>query len=225
MFIADSYENIALKEMRHRGFLLARPATIFGEEAAKHLSSLARTIENAAAAVTNDPDGVFKLLEKIGKIEGASLNLRSVVLDFIVSRIFSIDGYYIDIRQEIRSEEGEPGEIDVKAVKPNEAVCVECKAKMSGNLVDADEIDHWLSIKLPRIKSWLKLADSLPDKKRFEFIVSTGFTEDARSLIKKVTSQHRKQPITFSDGKDLIKRLRILNQNSLINIFSEHFGT
>lgn len=223
MFIADYYENLALKEMRHRGFLLARPATIFGEEAAQHLSSLARTIENAAAAVTNDPDGVFNLLKKIGKIEGASLNLRSVVLDFIVSRIFSLDGYYIDIRQEIRSEEGEPAEIDVKAVKSNEAVCVECKAKMPGNLVDADEIQDWLSKKLPRIKSWLKLAGSLPDRKRFEFAVSTDFTEDAKTLVRKVSLQHKRQPITFLNGKKLIDRLSGLKQSSLINIFSEHF--
>lgn len=222
MFIADLYDNSALMELRRQGCLLARPETIFGEEEAKLIRELIRTIENAAAAIINDPSRVFEILKKLGKIEGASHNLRGVMLEFIVARLYSLTGYKIDIRQRIFAK-GERAEIDIKAYRDDEVVCIECKGMSPGNLVDVDEVNDWLSSSLPTIKNWLKAADSLPNRKRFEFCVSTDFTDDAKTLIANIVATHKKQPIAFLNGSDLIERLREMNQSSIIEVFREHY--
>lgn len=80
MFIADSFTSEALNEVRKRGHFVARPDTLFGADVAETLRQLVSTVEHAAAAVTNNPKGVFDLFAKIARIEGAALNLRAVVL-------------------------------------------------------------------------------------------------------------------------------------------------
>ncbi len=222
MFIADFYGEDALMELKRQGCLLARPETIFGEEEAELLRELVRTIDNAAAAIVKNPNRVFEIMKRLNKVEGASYNLRGVILEFIVARLYSLDGYQVDIRQRVFAE-GKHAEIDIKANKPNEVVCIECKGKTSGNLVDVDEIENWLSSSVPTVKKWLKKADSLPDKKRFEFWVSTDFTDAAKKLISNIENTHKKQPIAFLNGKDLRQKLKNLNQTSIIEVYKEHF--
>jgi hypothetical protein len=223
IFMGDFFDLRALRELRARGCIVARPETIFGAEVAKLLQNLVGTIANAAAAVTKNPEKVFELVGKLAKVEGAALNLRGVVLELIIAHLFKLRGYNIDIRQQIQTEQGKPAEIDVKAVNRKEAVCVECKGKAPGALVDAEEIQEWLDTSLPRIKSWLKLT-SLPESRRFEFYSSTGYTTEAEVLIAKISETHKKQPILFRRGEDVVDDLREEKEKALVNIFREQFG-
>ena len=223
IFIGESFDPEALNDLRAKGCIVACPETIFGEEVAKQLRDLVETIAHAAEAVTNNPQAVFELLSKINKLEGAALNLRGVVLELIVAHLFQRRSYVIEIRQQIQSEQGERAEIDVRATSRKEVVCVECKGKAPGGLVDAPEIEQWLNTSLPRIKSWLKLM-TLPDRRRFEFYSSTGYTDEAIALIAKITETHKKQPILFRTGRDVIEDLWEEKENALIDIFREQFG-
>jgi hypothetical protein len=117
MFIGDRFDPDALRVLRAKGCIVARPETIFGVEIAKQLRELIRTIERAAEEVTKDPNSVFQLIAKIAKLEGSSLNLRGVVLELIVAHLFRLDGYNIDIRRQVRSAGGDLAEIDVQASK------------------------------------------------------------------------------------------------------------
>ena len=145
------------------------------------------------------------------------------MLELLIAHLYKLDGYNIDIRQQIRSEENDPAEIDVKATSRQEVVCVECKGKSPSALVDTPEIQDWLDRSLPRIKSWLKLSTTLPDKRRFEFYSSTGYTADAESLINHVTTTHTKQPIHFFRGIDIIAKLQKQKEMPLVNMFREQF--
>lgn len=222
LFIADFYDPPAMDELRKNGCLLARPEVIFGEEAARLLRELVETLGNAATAVTNHPGKVFELMKKLGKIEGAALNLRGVLFEFIVARLCSLEGYNIRIRQGALAG-GNRAEIDVMADRPDEVVCIECKGKSPGNLVEDYEINDWVSKSLPTIKNWLKEKDLLPNQKRFEFYVSTDYTNDAKTEIARLESKHKKQPIKFFNGSDLIEKLREMDQTSLIEVYREHF--
>jgi hypothetical protein len=223
LFIADSFEHDALDKLRSKGCVIARPETLFGAEVARLLRDLISTLENAAQAVTDNPTAVFTLLAKLSKLEGAALNLRGVVQELIVAHIFKLHGYSIEIRQKIQSEEGR-AEIDVTATSRQEVVCIECKGKAPGALVSSQEIEDWLQQSVPRIKSWLKLSNELPAQKRFEFYSSTDYTEDAKALISEIERTHKRQPISFYNGKNLISKLRDDHETALIEIFREQFG-
>ncbi|MCB9893510.1 MAG: hypothetical protein H6839_03575 [Planctomycetes bacterium] len=223
MFVAEFLEGDALMLLRKKGALVCIPNVLFGEEVARDLKQLVASIENAAAAVVNDPASLFSLIERMAKIEGAVLNLRGVVLELIVGHLYKSRGYTIDIRFPIRQHGQVLAEVDVKAKDRRELVCVECKGNAAGNLVDAPEIELWERSKLPEIKKWIGRSDELPPVRRFEFISSTDYTPDARSLIAKLEEKHRKQPVRFLAGDDVLERLNFHRERSLINVFREHF--
>jgi hypothetical protein len=223
LFIADGFAPEALRKLRARGCLLAMPTTLFGEELSRQLRDLVGTVEHAAAAIANNPQSVFDLLSKIAKIEGAALNLRGVVLELMIAHLFKIQGYEIEIRQLVTSENGERAEIDVKAANRKEVICVECKGKGQNSLVNAEEIKQWLDRPLVRIKSWLKQTPTLPESRRFEFYASTDYADDAKALIQHIKATHVKQPIGFFNGVDIVNKLRDQKETALADIFREQF--
>lgn len=223
IFIADFFDEDALGWLRKRGCFVAIPSTIFGADAARALRDLVGTLENAARAVSQNPEAVFELLAKLSKIEGAALNLRGVVIELIVGRLYTLSGYAIDVRQIVRAE-GKQAEIDIKARNPKEVVCCECKGKSPNSLVDANEISDWVDQSLPIIKNWLKYSETLPDSRRFEFYSSSGYTPDALALIDELKKTHKRYPLQFFNGEDVLKRLRDQGQNSLVEIFREQFS-
>lgn len=223
ILIADFLDEDALHLARKKGAFLALPANMLGESVARDLKSLINTIENAAAAVASDPGRVFELVSRLSRIEGAALNLRGVVIEMIVAHAFKTAGYSIEIRQLARGNDGSLAEIDVKATNGKEVVCCECKGMAPGSLVDEEDIRDWLDRSLPRIKAFLNRVENMPNQKRFEFYSSTDYTDSARTLISEIESAHKKQPVKFLTGRDLIKRLQDLNETSLVRICQEQF--
>jgi hypothetical protein len=224
IFIADRFYPDALDRLRAKGCFIARPETVFGAEAAAELRGLIDTIENAAELLTKEPHNVFFLLEKIAKLEGASFNLRSVILELLVGHLFQVDGYGIEIRKLVRSSGGDGVEIDIQATNQREAVFIECKGKSTGILVSVHEITVWIEKTIPRIKSWLRMQSNYaPEHQRFEFYAATGYTEEAKAMIPALQASET-QSLQFLTGRDVISRLRKNNETSLVDIFREHFG-
>jgi hypothetical protein len=223
MLIAEALDEEALHTLRKRGAFLALTSSMLGDDVARDLRSLVNTIENAAAAVATNPDSVFELISRLSRIEGASLNLRGIVLEMIVAHLYKLSGYSIEIRQQARGEDGGLSEIDVKSTNAAELVCCECKGMSPGRLVDEDDILEWLNGSLARIKHFLQRIEGMPASRRFEFYSSTGYTEKARSLIAETESRHRGQPIKFFNGSDVVARLQEYNQTALVRIFREQF--
>lgn len=223
IFVADSFGRDALQELRKRGYVAGTLVNLFGKHISDDLRSLVNTVQNAAAAVTSNPEKVFELLGRLNKIEGAALNLRGVVFEFIVARLFALRGYNVDIRKEVGTKNGR-AEIDVKAQRTDEVVCVECKAKSPGNLTDVQEIRDWVETRLPRIKEWLSVCPSLPQTKRFMFYISGDMTKDARQYAEEVAKTHNKQPIEVITGNLIIRELTRMKQQSLVRVYREQFS-
>ena len=181
------------------------------------------TIANAATRIASDPAKVFELMKKVSKIEGAALNLRSILLEMIVAHLLKQDGYDIEIRQKVTDSEGNAAEIDVRAEKRTDWIGCECKAKGPGVLVSAQEIEDWLDRPLPRIKDYLKRIGGASETRSFRFYSSTDYTDDARNLIERVRSTHRRQPIRFLSAKEILSELRARKETALVDIFVEQF--
>ncbi|WP_367872965.1 hypothetical protein [Luteolibacter sp. Populi] len=224
MILGKFFEPAALAELRKRGCIVALPKTLFGEDGAAALLELISTVENAAVAVRKNPEAVFEMLRRVAKLEGTARNLSGVVLELLVGHLYHLKGYNIDISKVIYDEQRRPADIDVRARNHAELVFCECKAKGPGTLVNDYEIRHWLDNRVPRMKSWAKLQSEAPRAIRFEFYSTTGFTDDAKSLIEHVKQTHKKQPITFIDGAGIVDELYHFHQSKLIDMFREQFG-
>jgi hypothetical protein len=223
IYIADLFSPEALNILRKKGIIIARPDTVLGKEYAELVKSLINTLEDASNNLKKNPNDVFNLLNKLSKIEGAALNLRSVILDFIIARLYDLEGFDCDIRQRIQLSSGDRAEVDVIASRKDKVVFIEGKALSPTNQLNADEIKKWIDKTYPKIKKFIKEQGNFPPDTSIEFCISTAFHSDSKAFIKKVKKKYKKLPIKFSNGSDLIKRLRKFRQSSVVDLFREHF--
>lgn len=222
VLIAESLTQDALFRLRHKGCIVAMPSTLFGEDVARDLRGLASVVERAAVAVADDPSTVFGLVTRLSKLEGAALNLRGVAFELMIAHLLRATGHEAMLRHKIATSRGERAEIDVKAIRANELVLCECKGKAPSNRVEHDELNEWCTKKLPRILSWLHDSD-LPPKRRIEFYASTEFSPQAADLAEKISKLHRKVPVSFHTGSQLMQRMKDDGQQALVEIFREQF--
>lgn len=224
LIVAESFEEKALNELRKRGVVIAMPSTILGKENATLLRELIKAIEKADNAIKDDPEKFLNLLKKINKIEGAALNLRSVAFDFIIARIYSLEGFDCELRKKIITKKNkERAEIDVVAERTDKIFCIEGKAMAPQNKVVKAEIEDWISRVSPRIKQWLKERERTPATRILEFYSSTDYDQEAQNYITEIKKNHKKIKINFFNGAETVEKLRKLNQNSLVAIFKEQF--
>lgn len=223
LIIVDSLTKEALSLLRQKGCIIALPENFLGKEAAAALRELISTIKNAALAVTKNPTEVFNLLKRISKLEGSAFNLRGVVFEFIIAHLYQIDGYNIDLRYIVSDGEGKEAEVDVKAKKPQNIILVECKGMAPGNLVGEEILCEWVDKSLERIRSWIKLKNQLlPQKKEIHFYSSTGYTSEAKEIIRKL-EKAKKVPIKFYDGPEVLSLLKKKCDKAVTDIFKEQF--
>lgn len=220
LFIADSFDPSALEKLRKNGIIVAMPKTILGGDASNLLKSLINFIEKASENIKHKPMEIFDILTRINKIEGAALNLRSVVFDFMLARIYSVQGFNCSFRKKIYTEIGQ-AEIDVLAERDNEIICIEGKAVAPKNEVKKSDIEDWSNKGLPVIIRWLKRQDNLSGKKKtILFCTSTQFSSDSTDLIDKI---QRDQRIKFLKNNDILDMIKEQNQSFLTEIYKEQF--
>lgn len=185
------------------------------------LRPLIEAIADGLAANSVDLQKISSLLRKVTKRSGATLNLRGLVLEMIVAHLYRLDGYAIKLRQKVSEKGNQVAEIDVLAKKEYEWIGCECKGKSPGVLVGADEIRDWMEKPLRHIKEYFKCF--APEKRRLEFYVSTDYTPEARDMIAKIEQSHKKHPIQFIAGENLVMKLRDRKETALVSAFLEHF--
>lgn len=101
IFVADWFERPALMELRKRGYVVGTISNLLGRDRANHLRVLIRTIRNAAAALSKNRDQFFALIDSLSRSESASLNLHTLIFDFLIAHLYVVRGYGIDFRQRI----------------------------------------------------------------------------------------------------------------------------
>jgi hypothetical protein len=100
---------------------------------------------------------------------------------------------------------GEAAEVDVLAIRGNKAIVIECKGYVT-NDVTRDEVDKWLTRKVPRIRGFLLSEKFYKNKEiSFQLWTTSKFAADALEYLKH--KQHEIRKITFDwlDGPALMK--------------------
>ncbi len=85
LLVADGFERQAWNLGRQKGLLITTPGQLFGNDVARALRDLVGVLANAAASAVKKPDLIADLIEKLGKIEGAAINVRGALFELIVA--------------------------------------------------------------------------------------------------------------------------------------------
>jgi len=224
VLIADGFTQEAFNLGRSHGLMLATPKNLFGRDVAIGLATLLETLSKAAAVAVARPEVIGELFDRLGSIDGADRNLRGSLFELVVGHVVQArHGGSIDINHLIR-EDGFRAEIDVRRVLAGDVWIYECKGYQPDHLIDAPEIEAWLTQKVPGIYRATKAERRFNSSEvHFEFWTSGGFTEAAIATLEKARDATRRYSIAWKSGALVRAELARLSSSGMAAMFDQHF--
>ena len=226
ILLAGRFSAEAFNLARSKGVVTATPGILFGSDVAKGLSALLETLNHASEVAAENPEVVVDLFDRLGKIEGAAVNLRGALFELIVGHVVHLESQgSIDIGKLVFLIEKHPAEIDVFLASNVQVRVIECKGYGPDQAVKEDELRAWVVEKVPDLrKSLLSEARFRNCEFSFEFWTSGSFTAEALRLAKETIQRTKKYKIQFLNGVEVRKRIRGVNASGLGKVFDEHYA-
>jgi hypothetical protein len=226
MLIADGFTAEALRASRSSGVITTTPETLFGQDVARALGDLLQTLSNAAAHAAANPQRIEELFRRLSGIEGSAGNLRGALFELIVGHMVrSIEGGSIDIGALVRSPKtGQRAEIDVRLVKERELAIYECKGYQPTSLVAAEEVEDWLTKRIPAIDSAHRAEERFSDSTfLYEFWTCGTFGPDALRLLENARAATKKYRIEWKDGTGVMEYAKNVKAPGIRKILNDHY--
>lgn len=226
MLIADGFTAEALRECRSAGVITTRPDTLFGQDVARALGDLLQTLSNAAAVAAANPDRIDELFRRLSTIEGSAGNLRGALFELVVGHMVrAIENGSIDIGSLVRCQKtGQRAEIDVRLVNERKLGIYECKGYQPSSVVGLEEIENWLTKRIPIINSAHRAEERFSDSAfRFEFWTCGTFHPDALQALQKAKSGTTKYQIEWKDGPAVKEYANQIKAPGIRKVLDEHY--
>jgi hypothetical protein len=136
-----------------------------------------------------------------------------------------IEGGSIDIGEIVRDmESNQSREIDVRLVKERKVTIYECKGYQPDSAVDRQEIDKWLSEKLPVIDRAHRQQERFDGTAlRFEFWTTGTFEPEALALLEDAKRKIRRYEVAWKDGSAVRDYAKGLKAAGIRKILNEHY--
>ncbi len=227
MLVAERFSKDAYRLGKSSGVIFTIPEILFGKEIAENLRALSATLENAAAIATKNPEKLLKLFNSLSSIEGAAINLRGALFELIVGHlVYKGEGNSIDIGVKVKNSKGKSAEIDIRRVKGDHQLALyECKGYQPSTQISVDDIDLWLSKKVPIIRGALLQEERFKNSNMlFEYWTSGEFSPEAIELLKKKKNTTRKYEIRWKNGGDILNYAREIKSNTMVDILNQHYS-
>lgn len=227
VLVADAFSKEAFRLGRSHGIMMATPELLFGREVAEGLSSLMHTLTKAAAMAVEKPEVVGKIFQSLGRIEGAANNLRGDLFEMLVGHcVAKLDDGSIDIGKKVIDPiSGGGAEIDVFRVKEyREVWSYECKGRSPTQVTTLDDVETWLTTKVPRIHNWAVRQERFQGCNfHYEFWTSGTFAADALQRLAAAKAEISRYAIGWKDGPAVRQHAARLKPKSVLNMLDQHF--
>ena len=225
ILVAEAFDSSALKYGRGKGVILASIKNLFGLQVAEGISTLIETLNNSEAIAIKDPKKLVKVLKNLSQMEGAVGNLRGTFFELISVYLAKKGAESIDHAVKIIDPKtGKPTDIDVfRVIHKTEVMCIECKGKGPGGVVEIDEVDKWLKL-LPAFKDYITKQDRFKQSKISFELWSTGiFSDEAIKKLKTEKKKRVKSSIGWKDGTEILSMARSMKEQGIVRALNEHY--
>ena len=227
ILVADKYEGEAFRRLKAQGIIPATPASLFGLEVAEGLRQLTSVLEGAAHSLIN-PGQFDELFSKLGKIEGAAIQLRGTLFEYLAAEMArKVIAPQVQLNRIFKAGGNRSAEADVIAVRENHSITlIECKGYSPRATIPDDLFKRWLQHNVPvcfeQVKShpdWRNLPVS------FEFWTTAPLTKASQALFEtmKAAIKPTRYTISVRQSDDLRALCRSTKDPSLIAAFEKHF--
>ena len=195
---------------------------------AQALKSLCAVLADTAK-LTKNPDALDKIFNDLSRIEGAASTLRGSLFEFAVAQIArsTFLGYSQEMNRIVKDSIGAEAEIDVLAQRPNhEVVFIECKGIHPISTLEDDEVEKWLSKRIPVIRGFVKPhSDWASTGNRFELWTSGKLSEAAIALVNAAQAKNPKLDIQIRDADYVLAQAAASKDVGLLKTYKQHFVT
>lgn len=227
MMISDGFTQEAYNWARREGILAIVTPHLIGKEAAEALTSMIKTMANAAAIVANNPEAISNIFDKLAGVEGAAANLRGPLFELIVAHsVREKQGNSVDIGRDVfEPGTGNKTDVDVLRVKENQEVgCYECKGHSGQLIVERPEVELWLKRTIHIQRKYLQSQERFSQSRQiFEFWTTGSFSPEAIQLLKTTADRTKKYDIKWKDGHEVLEYVQGIKTRRLALTLQEHY--
>lgn len=231
MFVAERLSADARDLLKSHGIIAATTKSLFGKEFQQALAELRVFFRSIISSSHIDIDRLDQLLSRFNDIEGASLQIRGTLFEFLAAKM---------ARYEFRSDQvlmnriyHDPKDSKLRAeadltVEQGDAglVFVECKGTAPYSKIDEEEFAKWLQVRIPRIYAATRVRPEWSTRKiNFEFWATAPLTPDSQALFDQTTASLNKNryDIRVRFGAELLSLCTAMADQSVIRAFEKHF--
>ena len=227
LFVAYNYSPDAFQQLKEKGIIPATVGTLFGDEVAGGLRALSKTLQQAAESAV-DPERFDLLFSKLGKIEGASTQLRGTLFEYLTADIARRTiAPNVQMNRLFRTSDGKQAEADVIAIQDDISITfIECKGYNPDSEVPDEHMSRWLHQSIPIFYGSIRAH---PDWKHltvnFEFWATGNLSENAIAMFRAVQTAVRptRYTIALRLGPKILKRCKTTGDKGLVSAFAKHF--
>jgi len=228
IFVADRYTSSAFTLAKRKGVIPATPETLFGKEVAEGLRSLIDTLEHAA---TNhfSPEKFEKLFKSLESIEGATMNLRGSLFEYLCAEIIRqrLPHALIKVGRDIRTGVGGETDVDVLAETANgEIYFAECKGYKPYREIPHETVKKWLQTTVPTIREFALRNPSWDNRNMVYELWTTGkLSEESVKFLEhaKRTISSNKYTIEYYGATETRKAAEATGDKKLLKVLENHY--
>lgn len=226
MFLAESYDKEAVREIRGNGAIAATLDSLLGTDVTKALQELASVLKVTALSL-GSPERIDALFSALGKIEGAEGTLRGCLFEYMCAELAneSYRNPIITINKLVRGSDGARAEIDVFVDGRTEVVFIECKGHLPAGQVDDAEVEKWLYKRLPVLRDFAKHDEGYRNvKQTFELWTNAIISPASKSLIEEENAKTTRYSIAYREGLELLGMIKASGNKSLVKTYQQHYS-
>jgi hypothetical protein len=228
IFVADHFSPAAFALAKKTGIVPATPENLFGEEVGQGLAQLFELLSTAAEFQV-DPETFNFVFERLSRIEGAAVNLRGALFEYLVAEIVrrQSSSPFVRIARTYKLASGEKVEVDVVSEVQNVSVTFfECKGHQPAGVLPDQSVEHWLKQTIPRLYEYARTHPEWRSLElAFELWTTGKLSDSARIQVAELSARVRptKYTVVVREADGIREVAKSLHDRSLLNIFNEHF--
>lgn len=227
IFVAEDYTHDAFHDLKSHGIIPATPSNLFGKEVGEGLTALSQVLRDAARKAI-DPESFDQLFRTLGRIEGATTQLRGTLFEFLVADVLRKKSVpEIRMNRIFKSPDAKKAEADVIAIRDHSwVIFIECKGYNPHAEVPDKHVDRWLNHKVPVFyKCILNHPDWKNLKKCFHFWTTGSLSAAALDKIERAKKEINpaRYTIALRLGPQILKICESTKETGLVDAFRKHF--
>lgn len=226
VYISNGYTEKALYLAKSKGVMAITFSNVFGKRNTIAVEKLGDLLKNKNI-YDSQPSEIIKLTKELNERNGLTQNLRGRLFEFICAEIKKRiePSSRISIGKEYITNQGDKAEADITSIRDDVSISfIECKAIKRESILDDEQVNRWLDVRIPRLLNYCK---SHPDykhiKKSFELWITGDLSESSVIKIDQFKAKHPKNKIIIKKHQELLADVNSINDRALKNLLFNYF--